>query len=270
MQFVLVKFAAKGLLMTSEIVQSVEKKKKKYQVITDKNKYLFSEETILKFLIFKDKSLSEKDLQEINKYEKFNLVFLKALNYLSYQARSESEMVKYLLSKEAEPYEVDQIISQLKNMGYLNDEDFVKYNLDYIIRNQKGPKVLEQKLKQKGIDESLIQKALLRYSQEIEGNLIDEIIEKMVIKNKKLPLIKQKQSLYQKLIRDGFSNELVNAAINRVIFIDESDDTLLLELNKLLSKYDVLDYEARTKIINRLMNKGYPYSKVLEALNNLE
>lgn len=256
--------------MTSEIVQSVEKKKKKYQVVTDKNKYLLSEETILKYLIFKDKILSEKDLHEINKYEKFNLVLSKALNYLSYQSRSEREMVEYLNSKEATPSEIDKIISQLKSLGYLNDEDFAKYNLDYVIRNQKGPKILEQRLKQKGIDELLIQKSLLLYRREIEEELIEKVVEKMVIKNKKLPLIKQKQNLHQKLIRDGFSNELVNEEINRVSFIDESDDSLKLEINKLLSKHDVLDNKTRSKIINRLLNKGYPFSKIIVALNNLE
>ena len=46
-------------------------------------------------------------------------------------------------------------INKLTEQGYINDEILSKYILDDVIRNKKGPKCLENKLKLKGIESKI-------------------------------------------------------------------------------------------------------------------
>lgn len=262
--------------MIKEIkILSIEKKKNKYQVevLLDEKleKHNFSEETIIKYLIFKDKTFTDKEFETILNEEKLNVLFNKALKYLSYQSRSKEEMEKYLKEKEASVSQITTIIDKLTNLGYINDEDYINYCFDYVTRNLKGPEILAQKLKLKGIEEKLINDILKKYDEDLEREIALEVIQKQQTKNISLPKRKQKMNLYQKLLRDGFHNEIINSLINKIEFVDESDETLDNEIRKFRNKYnDISDYEVRTKLISKLLNKGYEYSQIISALNKDE
>lgn len=256
--------------MTKEIVLSVRKLKLKYKVETTENKYSFSEETIIKYSLFKGREITKEELDLILAEEIQFALMNKAINYLSYQARSVSEVRKYLIEKEATESIADVIIEKISNLGYLNDEALVKSLLDYVIRSKKGPRILEQKLTQKEIDEDLINSTIRKYSEELEEEVVADLLESLLPRYKTYPKKKQKMLVYQKLLRDGFSSEVINNYLNRANFIDESDEELLHDIKKLLNRYEEVDYKTRSKVINKLMNKGYEYSKIMECINKVE
>lgn len=256
--------------MTKEIVLSVRKLKLKYKVETTENKYSFSEETIIKYSLFKGREITKEELDLILAEEIQFALMNKAINYLSYQARSVSEVRKYLIEKEATESIADVIIEKISNLGYLNDEALAKSLLDYVIRSKKGPRILEQKLTQKEIDEDLINSTIRKYSEELEEEVVADLLESLLPRYKTYPKKKQKMLVYQKLLRDGFSSEVINNYLNRANFIDESDEELLHDIKKLLNRYEEVDYKTRSKVINKLMNKGYEYSKIMECINKVE
>lgn len=255
--------------MTKEIVLSVKKLKLKYKVETTENKYSFSEETIIKYSIFKGKEFSNEELDVIQDEENKNSLMNKAINYLSYQARSINEVKKYLIDKECSAELSEVIIQKIQDLGYLDDEALANSLLDYVIRTYKGPKVLEAKLVQKDIEEELIAKTVNKFNILREEEVLEQLLEKILPKYKSYPLKKQKILIYQKLLRDGFSSEAINKYLNSVSYIDESDDVLEKELKKLLNRYEVIDYKIKSSIISKLMNKGYDYSRIMECINNL-
>lgn len=256
--------------MSKEIVLSVKKQKNKYIVETNVDKYSFTEDTIIKFSIFKGSELDEEKKQEIIKEEEINVLTNKAINYLGFQPRSESELRKYLLEKVENNEVIEVIIEKIKSLGYLDDEALANSFLDYVKRNLKGPNVLRQKLILKSIDEELIDNVVRKYTEIEEENIIDSLLEKLVEKYKKHPKNKQKGLIFQKLIRDGFTNELVNYKLYKLAFIDESDETLKKDLKNMLKRVSEFDYQTRNKIISKLLSKGYEYNKIINALNNLE
>lgn len=256
--------------MTKEIVLSVRKLKLKYKVETTENKYSFSEETIIKYSLFKGREITKEELELILAEEDQNSLMNKAINYLSYQARSVSEVRKYLIEKEATESIADIILEKISDLGYLNDEALAKSLLDYVVRSKKGPRILEQKLTQKEIDEDLIRSTLNKYSEELEEEVVADLLESILPRYKTYPKKKQKMLVYQKLLRDGFSSEVINNYLNRANFIDESDEELEYDLKKLLNRYEEVDYKTRSVVINKLMNKGYEYSKIIECINKVE
>ena len=72
-------------------ILKVTKDKKKFIVLTNNGEYKFDEETIIKHLILKGKTFSDDEFEEILKTEEISKLFNKALNYISYQMRSENE-----------------------------------------------------------------------------------------------------------------------------------------------------------------------------------
>jgi len=250
------------------IIKSIEKKKTKYKVTTNSGENTFSEETIIKYSIFKDQVFTLIKYNEILEAENINVLLNKALNFLSYQYRSTKEVIKYLQDKKATEKQTVDIVSKLVALGYLNDSIYSKNILDYCIKNHKGPRLLADKLRHKGIEDNIVSETVSNYDYSIEKENALELVGKLITKNTTLPIRKQKMNIYQKLLRDGFNNEVINEVLNQVNFTDDSLNLIAEEIDKLNTKYSSLsDSDRRNKIINRLINKGYTYSQINEYLN---
>jgi regulatory protein len=251
-------------------ILNVSKQGKKYKVETSLKEYIFTADTIIKFLISKDKVFSETEFTEAIKYDSFSVVLNKTLNFLSYQNRSVQEVRNYLTQR-TDSEETEKIIKRLTDLGYLNDSDYANSYLDYVLRNYKGPRFLEENLKSKGIDEALIKETLKKYDDELEKKILSEFIEKHKNKQKNKPLKKQKLLMMQRSQRAGFNFEAISDCLKKTDFVDESEDQLAKEIEKLANKYSELDSRGqRDKIISRLMRLGYTYSDILLHLNNEE
>lgn len=245
----------------------VKKSKNKYIVSTINKDYSFEEDTIIKYAIFKNKEFSEQEVENIIIDDQKNKILNIALYYLSFRSRSVFEVYSYLRKKEYSEELVLSLIDKLKVLEYLDDKVFSRELLDYHIRINKGPKVVIEKLKLKGIEEEVINETMVLYDNSIIKDVIKTIIEKNINKNIKEPIKKQKQKLYSKLIRDGFSGSIVFNMINQFEFIEDCEDNLIKEIEKSkkhYSKYD--DKIMKSKVIASLLNKGYEYSIIKKYL----
>lgn len=275
MQLELVRYAGKDFLMLKKIeilsLSKNSKNKNKFKVTTSEGEYSFCEDTILKHYIFKGKEFSEEEFQTILESEQNNLLFNKALNFLSYQIRSSKEIEEYLKKHQATQMQQEQILSRLINLGYINDEAYATNMFDSICLKKKGPLYLEQKLKEKKIAEVIITKALQEYSEDLEQETALEIAKNQLQKKTHLPEKKQKQNIYEKLLRDGFHTNVISSVLSRVTFTDDSEETLEKEISRLQSKYQDLDEKVMNmKIITNLMTKGYEYSSIVRKLKEIK
>ncbi|MGD9604717.1 MAG: RecX family transcriptional regulator [Bacilli bacterium] len=254
--------------MSNEIkILNVTKKKQKYAVETSKKTYLFHEDTIIQYYLFKDKVFTEDEFLSILDAEAIIDLYSKALKFLSYQSRSTKEMRTFLSSKTDNAEHQNEVLMKIQNLGYLDDEKFASDVLDYELRHQKGPKVIVNKLKQKGISDYIINKIVLKYDESQESIVLDDIVNKLSQRNQDEPLLKQKQIIFQKLLRDGFSQSLILDALSKVSFIDNSEQVLQNEIDKLQRRYQHLpSKEGNQKIIRHLMTKGYSYSIIQTKL----
>lgn len=127
-------------------------------------KLRLSEDTVVRHRLLKGQELEEKTLNEIKQEGKEDMGYQIALNYLSYQLRTEKEIRTYLKDNEIESTDRQKIVDRLKEMDLLNDlvysESFIRTQMRL---GDKGPRVLQQKLKQKGVKDSDIQQALYLY-----------------------------------------------------------------------------------------------------------
>ena len=86
-----------------------------------------------------------------------------------------------------------------------------------------------------------------------------------------LPPKKQKQNLYEKLLRDGFESDLIGQVLSQATFVDESEATLAKEISRLQVKYRNADKKSvAMKIVANLIGKGYEYSNIIKMLKETD
>lgn len=248
--------------MEKEIrIISVEKKKKNYVVSTNVDDYVMDEDTILKHMVFKDKVFTKKAFQKILDDCNHNQTFLKGLGYLRYGLRSEAEMRAYLKDNIG----IDQAIEKLRSLGYINDEKMASYLLDYYVRQQKGPRFIENKMFEKKIPQGYIKRCLKQITEQQEYDLIAAIINKQIDKISHHPLHKQKTMLISKCIRDGFSPNIVYEVMQSIHLVDGSQAYLQKDYEKAKRFYQEKALNSRAlgeKIVAKLMQKGYSYEQI--------
>lgn len=254
--------------MSLNKIESIKKLKKKgmYEITINGCDYKVTEDLIVKYTLIKGRELTKEELSKIESEIINENLLLKVYNYISYQFRSEYEIKKYLYDLSANENQINDIIIKLKSLNMIDDDYLSVSILNYCIAQLKGPKIYKNKLYERRIE------IIHNYNDNDQVEAIKKSIEKNKDKNTKLPVLKQKSLLTQKLLRDGFEEKYVYKLIDEVSFDDDTDEQqerLIKEYEKLQIKYSkYTDYEKRNRIINNLMSKGYTYKQISKLINN--
>jgi len=102
------------------------------------------------------------------------------LRYLSYRPRSETEVRSYLRLLGCSPDAVETAIAKLRSLNYLNDESFAR-NWAWSRAQDRGygPARIEQELRTKGIDQSLVREIVREtFEQADEEALARQLLAK--------------------------------------------------------------------------------------------
>ncbi|MDD5980331.1 MAG: RecX family transcriptional regulator, partial [bacterium] len=149
----------------------------KYKVYIDNNYYVIYEDIIIKHNILSKKEITEEELNiflnENNYYESY----YKVLNYIKFRIRSEKEVKTYLEKNNTDRKHIDNIIEKLKVEGYINDELFcVYYVADSINLKNIGPLKIKKELQKHDISDNFINKALEKFTKDIQYKKIKKYI----------------------------------------------------------------------------------------------
>lgn len=261
------KFEGKALPMKTMIaVESLKKKSRnKYIVTTDVDTVTLSEDTIVTHRILKGSTFTEDEWEAIKEGKTKANAWDRVLNYLSFQARSEKEIITYLENLKIEESAIAEIIERLKSLDLVNDERMASSLVSSYKNSNKGPYLIREKLTQKGIDESIINQALRSYTSAEEETNIQNVIKKEQRLRNSYPVFKQKKMIYEKLLRDGFSMELVTKVIEETTFTSNHSSRLKQDFQKTIQRET-----DKNKIIARLIQKGYSYPEIKKFLEERE
>ena len=102
--------------MKKMIIQKMTQKKAKSYEITldDQRTFIVSEDVLVKFRLLNGKEIDESLLAEIKKASAYDIGLQQALNYLSYQLRTEKEIVTYQKEKEIGSEDIQKICQYQK------------------------------------------------------------------------------------------------------------------------------------------------------------
>jgi len=145
---------------------------------------------------------------------------LKPLEYAFYLLKSRDhsigEMKEKLKRRKCTPQEINETISFLLEKDFLNDQRFAENFIRYKkIIKPVGRFYLRNKLLEKKIPVEIIEKTLSKIPDESSG--IEELAERWLAKNKKVPKDKVYEKLSRHLISRGFEWEKVREVIGKKI-----------------------------------------------------
>ena len=158
----------------------------------------------------------------------------------------------------------NEIIARLRSLNYVNDDLYAKQIVDYY-KATKGKNYIKQYLREKRVDNSIIENSILLIEDDEEIEIALKIANKYVQTIRKYPFKKQKEMTMNKLLRSGFSSNLISKIISKIEFIDESDFSLkkdYLKIIKRLEKKEMSSYDKKQYILNSLLAKGYEYKNI--------
>ncbi len=152
-------------------------------------------------------------------------IFNKALFFLKFRFRSEKEIVVYLkkqlqsfLLTEYEKKEIlNVVLSRLKNLNLVDDYRFAYLWVENRLRlNPKGKKIITFELRQKGIEQAIIDKVLTElFNKTKEEELIKKLLAKAESRYKKVALPQKREKIIRFMVSRGFSlGQFVNLLTN--------------------------------------------------------
>lgn len=152
---------------------------------------------------------SPKIYSEENKSSAFN----RALKYLSFRIRSVKEIYDYLEKKMFDKKTIDETISRLLELKFLNDLEFGRMWIESRQKyNGKSKYVLRNELQLKGLDKELISKLL----EDAEDDL--QTAKALFDKKKEKLKHLSKDEFFKKMAgflgRKGFSYDIIKKVIN--------------------------------------------------------
>ncbi len=252
-------------------ITKLEKKKRLYLMELDGQQTSYiTEDTIVRFMLSKDKVISKEELTEIQDFAQFSYGKNLALYHLSFKARTEKEVREYLNKYDIEEKIISQVIANLKEDNLINDR---QYAYSVINANQlsgdKGPYVLIQKLSQKGIAKSTIEDVLMDFDfSEVAQRVAEKLLKKYT---GKLPARALQDKIIQSLTNKGFSYSDAKSAFDELdsqVDQETTQELIFKELDKQYTKYarKYEGYELKQRLTQVLARKGYDFSDIASAL----
>ena len=195
------------------MIISIEKQKKenRFNLFVEGEFYSgLNLDQVVKYNLKNGLDLTKEKIDEIVLESESFYAFNKVLKYISKSMKTEHDLMLYLKKKSFSDDVINATIEKLKNYNYINDELYVKSYIE-TYKNKFGQNKLKQNLKNKNIDEELIEKYLNFDENEIISNIKKEILKQT--KNKELD-IKLKQKIYRNLTYKGYTFEQIKKAFN--------------------------------------------------------
>lgn len=150
-------------VITSITIQ--KKNKNRFNIFINKQ-YAFSLNRQHAEALKPGEQLTEKRIKDLKQTDEQDTAYSRALFYLKFRSRSRIEIERYLKEKKFSPEAVMSALSRLENNGYVNDSDFARLWIENRCHfKPKGSYALKGELREKGIDEQIIKKALKNFDE---------------------------------------------------------------------------------------------------------
>ena len=255
-------------------ISKIEKKKRLYLLEIDgQDKLYVTEDTLVRFMLSKDKEISPELLEEIKEFAQVSYGKNLALYHLSFKLRSSKEVEDYLRKHEIEESLIPRIIQTLKEDAWIDDKKLALALLESnSLNGDKGSFFLQRKLMEKGLSKKLIEEVL--ESQDFQ-EVADRTAAKLARRyESKLPHKALKDKILQQLMQKGFSYQQAKIAFEGLEVEEDPEnqmDLLYQDLDKLQRKYQkkYQGYDLKQRLTQALARKGYDFSDIASALREV-
>jgi len=196
-----------------------QKRKQRFNVYVDERfAFAVSAEALAKAGLKTNQEIPEEKIEELTKEDDFVKIYERVLKFFSFRPRSEKELRDWFRKKQIGEETQKLIYQKLRNLGYLDDEEFAKWWIEQRTTfRPSGLRLLTLELRQKGISKDLIAKLLnCHIVKDKEVELARKVAGKKLKLLKHLSDLELRQKLTAALIRRGFSFEVAKKVVDEI------------------------------------------------------
>lgn len=173
--------------------------------VDGKYEFSLSLDELVKYKLKKDDEFSPADVKKYKKISADGKLRARALEWLLNRPHSEREFRDYLYRKKAEKEQIDNLVDEFTQKGYLDNAKFAVWFSELQGRRNKSDRQIKAELFKKGIGRETVDEVLERE----EGDE-DQRLKSLIAKKSKLSRYQNDpQKLAKYLTSQGFSWQLV-------------------------------------------------------------
>ncbi|HTY44937.1 MAG TPA: RecX family transcriptional regulator [Patescibacteria group bacterium] len=155
--------------------------------------------------------MNKQDSPALQKAKRYAFLLLK------FRMRSEAEISRRLEAKKFDRQTIAQVVSFLKEKGFLDDDEFARAWIASRIKKPLGLRRLRVELRLKGIDSDIIDRQIGRVKEEYsEEAIVERLVREKSGKLKGLDPQQAKRRIFSSLVRRGFSSDAIVEAISKL------------------------------------------------------
>ena len=252
-----------------------QKKAGRYNIYLD-GTYAFpvAESVLIKYQLAKGMEIDKQLLSQITSADLQAKAYNKALDYLSHQLRTQKELSDHLKELGIDEPTIKEVLTKLLDLRLLDDQVYA----NSFVRTQanlsdKGPTVIRQKLRQKGIGENLIDRALLEFPLEAQVANAKKLGQKLAKRHQASPLKIRQNKIITGIMTKGFSASVANSALEQLdLQVDPNQElpALTTKAKKAWRRYQRFDLKTRQlKTKQALYRKGFNLDEIDKVLAEL-
>lgn len=173
---------------------------------------------VAQYQLAKGKEITNELVSLLNDDKRIMYLKQRAIGYVSFKPRTEFQVRERFKKMECSDDEIQLCVEFLYEFGYLNDEVYASlYVRDILLRKAISPTKIANELKKRGIKEEYYSKAILNeFPHEELKHIAVKAAEKKLRGVKYKPLDKQKKSVRDYLLRQGFSFDLIKQVLEQL------------------------------------------------------
>jgi regulatory protein len=194
----------------TSVKQQVKNPERVSIFVDEKYSFSLSLDELIKHKLKKDDELSAGDVKKFKKISADGKLRGRALEWLLNRPHSERELRDYLYRKKAEPDQIDNLVGEFTERGYLDNAKFALWFSELQARRNKSDRQIKAELFKKGISRELVAETFEQGSDD-EAERLKLLIEK---KSKLSRYKNDQQKLMQYLVAQGFSWQSVKEALS--------------------------------------------------------
>ncbi|KRL13363.1 MAG: recombination regulator RecX [Schleiferilactobacillus perolens] len=249
---------------------SAQKRPGRYNIFLD-GEYAFAvdEGVLIQFALAKGDELTPEQVTHIQEQDNFRHAYNIAINYLAHQLRTRHEIWAKLEEKEVAPAYIKQVAAELTKQGYLDDEAYRdSFVRTQILTTANGPRVIERKLREKGISPDLANQDAITdvYPESEQLDTLARLIDKQRSHYRRDSSREQQRKIRQYLYTKGYDGDLVTRAIDDADFTpDPADEAAALaqQAEKYWRRYRSKGSAyQKQKTKQMLYQKGFSFSDI--------
>lgn len=165
--------------------------------------------------LYVGRDLTLAEIEALLDEDTFQKAYHRALLFLGYRPRSESEVRRRLAKAKVEPDVVEHVLERLRAGRLVDDRDFARYWVENREAfNPRGARLLAAELRQRGVEREVVAEALEGIGDERESALAAGRRKALQLKGLDYRTFRDRLGAF--LARRGFDWETTKDAVNRL------------------------------------------------------